>query len=156
MDRRIAVETIKSAMSILKAPTYKNVCEGVEFLPQGGIPVYLARTEEQIEIDDENTVNGFYTRGLSDTSDEGILNWLIKKGLDQGYHGQGTCKMGSDQDPRRVVDGSGRVVGVKNLRVADTSVVPVILVNHPMVSAYLAGDVIADKILEQWKIKKSS
>ncbi len=82
--------------------------------------------------------------------------------------------MGKEGDPLRVVDSSGRVVGTEGLRVADTSVVPVVMKyalstyivrcylarltiglilicsNHPQVSAYLVADVVADRLLEDW------
>lgn len=39
----------------------------------------------------------------------------------------GTCRMGKAGDKLRVVDSKGRVVGVEGLRIADTSVVPVVM-----------------------------
>ncbi len=40
------------------------------------------------------------------------------------YHGTSTAPMGGDDDPAAVVDGVGRVRGVKGLRVADASIFP--------------------------------
>ena len=40
-----------------------------------------------------------------------------------GYY-NGTCKMGSSSDPMAVTDKSGRVWGVGNLRVIDSSIIP--------------------------------
>lgn len=41
-------------------------------------------------------------------------------------HTAGTCKMGPDSDPKAVVDPKLRVRGIKNLRVADTSIMPIV------------------------------
>ena len=41
-------------------------------------------------------------------------------------HTVGTCKMGPDSDPTAVVDPQLRLRGVKNLRIADTSVMPLV------------------------------
>jgi len=42
------------------------------------------------------------------------------------FHPVGTCKMGSDDDPRAVVDARLRLRGVAGLRIADASVMPAI------------------------------
>ena len=40
------------------------------------------------------------------------------------HHPAGTCRMGPDQDPDRVVDRELRVVGTRDFRVVDASVMP--------------------------------
>lgn len=42
------------------------------------------------------------------------------------FHPVGTAKMGTESDPMAVVDSKLRVIGVKNLRIADASVMPTI------------------------------
>ncbi len=37
------------------------------------------------------------------------------------FHPVGTCKIGKSTEPDTVVDGSLRVIGVRNLRIADAS-----------------------------------
>ena len=39
----------------------------------------------------------------------------------------GTVKMGRDDDPEACIDNQFRVFGVENLRIADMSVVPIIV-----------------------------
>ncbi|WP_067825895.1 GMC family oxidoreductase [Nocardia inohanensis] len=61
------------------------------------------------------------------------------------YHPVGTCRMTSDDSG--VVDPQLRVRGVEGLRIADTSVMPVITRGHTHAPAVLIGDKAADLIL---------
>ncbi|GAB5036497.1 glucose-methanol-choline oxidoreductase [Nannochloropsis oceanica] len=63
------------------------------------------------------------------------------------HHWFGTCKMGTDPKQGAVTDSGGRVYGVKRLRVADASIFPIKLDGNTGVPAYIAGGVIAKKIL---------
>ncbi|XP_023243341.1 glucose dehydrogenase [FAD, quinone]-like [Centruroides sculpturatus] len=62
------------------------------------------------------------------------------------YHGSGTCKMGDPYDPRTVVDPSLRVKGIRNLRVADCSVMPTLVAGLPHATAVIIGEKAADLI----------
>nr|XP_022901080.1 glucose dehydrogenase [FAD, quinone]-like [Onthophagus taurus] len=64
------------------------------------------------------------------------------------YHHTTTCKMGPKNDPEAVVDHRLRVYGIENLRVADTSVIPVQITGHTNVPAYLVGEKAAALIIE--------
>jgi 5-(hydroxymethyl)furfural/furfural oxidase len=72
---------------------------------------------DHIGIDPTGTDLG----ALSD--DAAIDAWLMATVGDTG-HICGTCRMGAPDDPRTVVDPSGRVLGVDDLWVADASVFP--------------------------------
>jgi 5-(hydroxymethyl)furfural/furfural oxidase len=62
--------------------------------------------------------------GLDALSDDAAIDaWLMATVGDTG-HICGTCRMGADDDPRAVVDPSGRVLGIGGLWVADASVFP--------------------------------
>lgn len=64
-----------------------------------------------------------------------------------GHHAGGTCKMGLiDRDPMSVVDQSGRVYGIKHLRVCDNSIVPV-SIRWPNITLYVIAEKIAADIL---------
>jgi choline dehydrogenase-like flavoprotein len=54
--------------------------------------------------------------------------------------------MGSDEDPMAVLDVELRVRGVKGLRVADTSVMPLLNQGHTQMPAYAIGEKAADLI----------
>jgi choline dehydrogenase len=56
-------------------------------------------------------------------TDEEVLEYIRAEG-NSVYHPVGTCKMGSDN--MAVVDPTLKVIGIKNLRVADASVMPII------------------------------
>ncbi|CAH0546469.1 unnamed protein product [Brassicogethes aeneus] len=65
------------------------------------------------------------------------------------HHQISTCKMG------KVVDERLKVIGIKNLRVADTSVIPVTLSAHTSAPAMMLGEKTADIIREDWNEKQS-
>ncbi|KAI9726285.1 MAG: hypothetical protein M1828_001558 [Chrysothrix sp. TS-e1954] len=62
------------------------------------------------------------------------------------YHPAGTCKMGKQGDPMAVVDAQLKVRGVKGLRVADTSVMPLLNQGHTQMPAYAIGEKAAEMI----------
>jgi len=64
------------------------------------------------------------------------------------YHSAGTCKMGRRDDSFAVLDERLRVYGVKNLRVADTSAIPILHSGHTQMPAYGIGEKCADMIKE--------
>ncbi|RFU74908.1 hypothetical protein TARUN_7326 [Trichoderma arundinaceum] len=63
---------------------------------------------------------------------------------------EGTVKMGKPQDADAVVDNKFRVMGMKNLRVADMSVVPVLASCHVQSVAYVTGMICAEMIIEEY------
>ena len=54
--------------------------------------------------------------------------------------------MGADEDPMAVLDAELRVRGVKGLRVADTSVMPLLNQGHTQMPAYAIGEKAADLV----------
>jgi choline dehydrogenase-like flavoprotein len=57
----------------------------------------------------------------------GEMEDFIRETATTGYHPAGTCRMGAANDPATVVDPLLRVVGVPRLRVADASVMPLMV-----------------------------
>ncbi|KAI4114776.1 MAG: hypothetical protein LQ345_004504 [Seirophora villosa] len=79
------------------------------------------------------------------TSDAAILEGIKQTGL-PWYHGVASCPMGKADDPNAVVDSSGKVFGVKGLRVIDASVIPLIAPGHSMAAVYMVAEKLADAI----------
>lgn len=86
-----------------------------------------------------------YAPGAAVQSDADILNY-IRNTVAPVWHASGTCKMGNSSDSSAVVDSHARVWGVKNLRVVDASIFPVLPPGHPQSACYMVAERIADFI----------
>lgn len=76
---------------------------------------------------------------------EAIDEWILTTAGDT-QHAVGTTRMGAPGDPRTVVDPNGRVVGLRNLRVADAGLMPDVPRANTNFSAIMIGEHIADRI----------
>ncbi|KAI6785884.1 GMC oxidoreductase [Emericellopsis cladophorae] len=74
----------------------------------------------------------------------------VKKHATTCYHASGTCAMGKTSDPMSVVDEKLAVRGVKGLRVADCSIMPILHGGHTQMPAYGIGEKAADLIKGAW------
>ncbi|SDX41551.1 choline dehydrogenase [Marininema mesophilum] len=81
-------------------------------------------------------------------NDEAKLEQFIKENFDHNHHQQGTLRMAPLQKGG-VVDRRGRVHGVKDLIVADASIVPFTVDGNTSAPAYLIGFTIAQQLLKQ-------
>ncbi|KAF1846126.1 GMC oxidoreductase [Cucurbitaria berberidis CBS 394.84] len=72
----------------------------------------------------------------------------VRKHATTCYHASGTCKMGPPDDKNAVLDSRLRVRGVRNLRVADVSSVPIVNNGHTQMVAYGIGEGAAELIKE--------
>jgi 5-(hydroxymethyl)furfural/furfural oxidase len=59
------------------------------------------------------------------------------------FHPAGTCRMGTDDDPRAVVDAQGKVHGVGGLRVADASIMPNVVAGNTNLPTIMLAEKIA-------------
>ncbi len=75
------------------------------------------------------------------------IDAFVRDHAESAYHPCGTCRMGRADDPGAVVDPAGRVIGVEALRVADSSVMPVITNGNLNAPSILVGEKMADHVL---------
>ncbi|KAF7513499.1 hypothetical protein GJ744_008793 [Endocarpon pusillum] len=84
-------------------------------------------------------------------SEEDILDYW-RQNASSMWHMSGTVKMGREDDPEACVDNQFRVLGVENLRVADMSVIPIIVNNHTQTTAYQTGMILGDKLIKEYRL----
>lgn len=80
--------------------------------------------------------------------DDAALENFIRFNLGEAFHYVGQTRMGFDS-ATSVVDSRGRVHGVKNLRVADVSILPIVPDGNTCTPAILCGWTISEFILEE-------
>ncbi|KAK9784514.1 hypothetical protein SCARD494_12769 [Seiridium cardinale] len=91
--------------------------------------------------------------GPASDSDEDLLEYW-KQTISSSWHMTGTLKMGQEGDKDRdaVVDPDFKLFGVQGLRVADMSVVPVLVSAHIQATAYVTGMTCAEKLVAEYSL----
>jgi choline dehydrogenase len=75
------------------------------------------------------------------------IDSFIREHCESAYHPTGTCKMGSANDPTAVVDHECRVIGIENLRIADSSIMPQVTNGNLNGPTLMIGEKASDHIL---------
>jgi choline dehydrogenase len=75
---------------------------------------------------------------------EAAMDDYIRQRTNTAYHISCTCRMGGADDPMAVVDPDLRVRGIEGLRVADASVMPVVVTSNLNASVIMIGEKAAD------------
>ena len=78
-------------------------------------------------------------------SDDELLDFARQRGT-TAFHLMGTCRMGPATDPSTVVDDELRVHGMKGLRVADASIMPMMPSSNTNAPTIMIGEKAADMI----------
>ncbi len=84
-------------------------------------------------------------------SDKELLNFM-RDNSETAYHPVGTCKMGNDEFS--VVNNELKVYGIKNLRIADASIMPTLISGNTNAVCMMIGEKCSDLILNKNVDKK--
>jgi choline dehydrogenase len=87
---------------------------------------------------------------------EAEIDGFIREHCESAYHPTGTCKMGSASDPMAVVDSQCRVIGIENLRVADSSIMPQVTNGNLNAPTLMIGEKASDHILHREPLPPSN
>ncbi|KAL2796955.1 GMC oxidoreductase-domain-containing protein [Aspergillus keveii] len=98
-----------------------------------------------------SAIRPFWQEEILAPSDEAGIWEYVQANAQPALHAAGSVKMGGSADELACVDRQFRVFGLQYLRVADMSVCPVLLSNHPQSTAYLIGSMAVQKILGDYR-----
>ncbi len=84
------------------------------------------------------------------------IDGFIAEHSESAYHPCGTCKMGSVKDKMAVVDPECRVIGIQNLRVVDSSIMPQVTNGNLNAPTIMIGEKAADHILGKQPLAPSN
>ncbi|KAI0185515.1 hypothetical protein EV127DRAFT_396759 [Xylaria flabelliformis] len=84
-------------------------------------------------------------------SDEDLLTYW-QQYVGSSWHMTGTLKMGKAGEAGAVVDNEFKLMGFDGLRIADMSVLPILLSGHVQAAAYVTGVTCAEKLIQEYQL----
>ncbi len=118
--------------------------DGVRRLFQIGCHPAVQAISESVRIGNRRSESG--NRTMESVADDAALDeWLFEAAVDT-WHLTGTCRMGSIEDSRSVVDPDCRVIGVQNLRVIDGSIMPEVTRANTNLACMMIGEHMAARL----------
>ncbi|KAK2795978.1 hypothetical protein FQN51_009523 [Onygenales sp. PD_10] len=84
-------------------------------------------------------------------SDEDLLEYW-RQNISSSRHMKSTAKMGKPSAVDAAVDKDYRLMGIENLRIADMSVIPVLVSGHVQAAAYVTGVTCAGKLVKEYNL----
>ena len=84
------------------------------------------------------------------------IDAFIREHCESAFHPCGTCRMGSVKDKMAVVDPHCRVIGMQNLRVVDSSIMPQVTNGNLNAPTLMIGEKAADHILGKQPLSPSN
>ena len=117
-------------------------------LLQRGLQEYIAAINTELQTLDPQYKLIFPDPAILNDSD--LVAAFIRQSISSDQHFQSHCRMAALEEGG-VVDSRGRVYGVKNLFVADNSIVPQGMDGSPMATAFLIAANVAQMIIEHNK-----
>ncbi|XP_043270256.1 glucose dehydrogenase [FAD, quinone]-like isoform X2 [Venturia canescens] len=124
-DMNILIEGIKKVADLTKTPTMKKWDLRLEGIPIPACSTYRFGTDAYWEC-------------------------LIRQQTGPENHQSGSCKMGPEGDESAVVDPELRVHGLRNVRVADASVFPIVPNANPVAAIVMVAEKASDMIIKTW------
>uniref|UniRef100_A0A1B6D6X9 Glucose-methanol-choline oxidoreductase N-terminal domain-containing protein n=1 Tax=Clastoptera arizonana TaxID=38151 RepID=A0A1B6D6X9_9HEMI len=86
----------------------------------------------------------------SNINNDSYWECAIKQVSGTFYNPVGTCKMGTEKDSKAVVNERLQVRNIKNLRVADASIMPTSIHGGTLAACVMIGEKVADLIKQDW------
>jgi choline dehydrogenase len=84
------------------------------------------------------------------------IDAFVRRKVESAYHPSCTCRMGDPQDPMAVVDPQARVIGLRGLRVVDSSIMPSITTGNLNAPTIMLAEKAADHIRGVPLLERSS
>ena len=104
-----------------------------------------------IELETHPAIQELIERRITPTdeelaSDDALDSWLLKY-TGTSHHISCTCKMGPANDEMAVVDQHGKIHGLKNIRIADASIMPDCIRANTNATTIMIAEKIADYVI---------